>query len=341
MQFLDEAKIYLRSGAGGNGCLSFRREANVPKGGPNGGDGGRGGDVVFYVADDLNTLIDYRYQQHFKAQRGENGKGKDRHGANGEHMRLRVPKGTQIICDETGEMLADLSESGDEFVALQGGDGGYGNARFKSSVNRAPRRTTPGGEETEMWVWLKLKLLCDVGLAGLPNAGKSTLLAASSRARPKIADYPFTTLKPQLGVVYCDEKEFVMADIPGLIAGAHEGAGLGVRFLKHLERCRTVLHLVDVTAADVCESYRIVRNELESYGEKIAQKKEIVALNKCDAVTEEEAEEKRAALAAVCGRTPRLISAAAKTNVNALMRELAIANESEEDEREEDCASTN
>ncbi|MET0154627.1 MAG: GTPase ObgE [Rickettsiales bacterium] len=323
MQFLDEAKVYLSSGAGGNGCVSFRREANIPRGGPNGGDGGKGGDVIFYVDDDLNTLIDYRYRQHFRADKGENGKGKDRHGADGASLRLRVPKGTQIICDETDEILADMSTSGEDVALLLGGKGGLGNTHFKSSVNRAPRRATEGEPLTETWVWLKLKLLCDVGLAGLPNAGKSTLLSASSRARPKIADYPFTTLKPQLGVVYSDGKEFVMADLPGLIAGAHEGAGLGIRFLKHLERCRVILHLVDGTDGDAVERYQTVRRELESYGDSVGAKQEIVALNKCDALTEDAIEEKRAALKEACGQNPRLLSGAAGSGVAALMRELA------------------
>jgi GTP-binding protein len=322
MQFLDEAKIHLQSGAGGDGCLSFRREANVPRGGPDGGDGGKGGDVVFFVDPNLNTLIDFRYKQHFRAERGENGKGKLRHGRNGEGIRLRTPPGTQIVCDETGEVLADLSEPGQECVLLAGGKGGLGNTHFKSSINRAPRRTIPGEPHQEAWVWLKLKLLSDAGLVGLPNAGKSTLLASVTHAKPKIADYPFTTLKPQLGVVQSDGYEFVLADIPGLIENAHLGAGLGVRFLKHVERCRVLLHLVDATEGDVVRAYDVIRGELSSYSPLLGDKPEIVALSKCDAVPAAEAEEKRRLLAAHAGKDVHCVSAVAGENMTALMRRL-------------------
>ena len=288
MKFLDEAKIYIQSGAGGNGCVSFRREKFIEFGGPNGGDGGRGGDVIARAVDGLNTLIDYRFRQHHKAERGGNGMGKDRHGASGKDIILKVPVGTQIY-DEDGEtLLADLDKVGDEVMLARGGNGGFGNAHFKSSTNRAPRHANPGQPAEERTIWLHLKLIADAGLVGLPNAGKSTFLASVSAAKPKIADYPFTTLHPQLGVFAVDGREFVMADLPGLIEGAHEGAGLGDRFLGHIERCRVLLHLVDGTSEDVAAAYRTVRNELEAYGEGLAEKPEIVALSKSDAMTEEE-----------------------------------------------------
>lgn len=296
MQFIDEAKIFLRSGTGGNGCLSFRREAHVPRGGPDGGDGGRGGNVIARCVPGLNTLIDYRYAQHFKAKRGGDGQGKNRSGAAAKDLYLDLPVGTQIFSEDNHLLLADLTQEGQEVVLAQGGKGGLGNAHFKTSINQAPRRTIPGGEAEELWIWLKLKLMSDAGLVGLPNAGKSTFVSAVSRARPKIADYPFTTLKPQLGVVYVDDKEFVIADIPGLIEGAHEGVGLGIRFLKHVERCGVILHLVDGTAEDVVENYHVIRHELEHYSAKLAQKQEVLALTKIDAMTEQEIEEKLALL---------------------------------------------
>src|SRR5690348_13082158 len=288
MKFLDEAKVYVASGAGGNGCVSFRREKFIEFGGPNGGDGGKGGNVIVQAVDGLNTLIDYRYQQHFKAQRGGNGMGKDRAGANGKDVVLKVPVGTQVY-DEDGEtMLADLMETGERVTILKGGNGGFGNAHFKSSTNRAPRHANPGQPGEELTIRLRLKLIADAGLIGLPNAGKSTFLAAVSAAKPKIADYPFTTLHPQLGVVEVDGQEFVIADLPGLIEGAHEGTGLGDRFLGHVERCRVLLHLVDGTAEDAGAAYKTVRGELEAYGGQLAEKIEIVALNKIDAVRSEE-----------------------------------------------------
>ncbi|MBV8751785.1 MAG: GTPase ObgE, partial [Hyphomicrobiales bacterium] len=285
MKFLDQAKVYVRSGDGGNGCVAFRREKFIEFGGPSGGDGGRGGDIVVSAVDGLNTLIDYRYQQHFKAQRGHNGMGKDRAGPNGTDAVLKVPTGTQIYDVDGETLLADLIAVGDEAVLARGGNGGFGNAHFKSSTNRAPRHANPGQSGEERWVWLRLKLIADAGLVGLPNAGKSTFLAAVTAAKPKIADYPFTTLTPQLGVVRIDAREFVLADIPGLIEGAHEGAGLGDRFLGHVERCRVLLHLVDGLSEHAGNAYRTVRGELEAYGHGLVDKPEIVALTKADALT--------------------------------------------------------
>lgn len=284
MKFLDEAKVNIRSGAGGNGCVSFRREKYVEFGGPDGGNGGRGGDVVAECVDGLNTLIDFRYQQHFKAERGEGGKGKNMTGAHGEDAVLKVPVGTQIFEEDQETLIADMLEVGQRVVLAEGGNGGFGNMHFKSSTNQAPRRANQGEPGREQWVWLRLKLIADVGLVGLPNAGKSTFLAATSAARPKIADYPFTTLHPGLGVAAIDNTELVIADIPGLIEGAHEGAGIGDRFLGHIERCRVLLHLVDITALDPVDAYKTIRGELDAYGHGLGEKPEIVALNKCDAV---------------------------------------------------------
>lgn len=322
MKFLDEAKIFVKSGDGGNGCLAFRREKFIEFGGPNGGDGGRGGDVIVECADGLNTLIDFRYRQHFKADRGQHGMGQDRSGARGKDLAIRVPVGTQILDEDKETVLLDMTRVGQRVILARGGDGGFGNAHFKSSTNQAPRRADPGWPGEERWVWLRLKLIADAGLLGLPNAGKSTFLAAVSRARPKIADYPFTTLHPQLGVVYVDETEFVLADIPGLIEGAHEGAGLGDRFLGHIERCGVLLHLVDGTAEDVAEAYRAVRHELSAYGGGLADKPEVVALNKCDALTDKVAAEKAAELAAVSGQRVARMSGAAGLGVQAVLREL-------------------
>ena len=287
MQFLDQCKIYLKSGDGGRGAMSFRREKFIEFGGPNGGDGGKGGDIAFIAADNLNTLIDYRYRQHFRAQDGRPGAGRERTGANGEDLVLRVPVGTQVIDGNNRIVLADLTHPGQKLAFLKGGDGGFGNAHYKSSTNRAPRRADPGWPGREAWVWLRLKLIADAGLVGLPNAGKSTFLAAVTRARPKIADYPFTTLKPQLGVVRLHDEEFVLADLPGLIEGASEGAGIGTRFLGHVERCAVVLHLVDGTLDDVADAYRTIRKELAHYGHGLAEKPEIVGLNKIDALDAE------------------------------------------------------
>lgn len=287
MKFLDQCKTYIKSGAGGVGCLSFRREKCVEFGGPDGGNGGRGGHIIIEAIEGLNTLIDFRYKQHFKAPRGMHGMGQNRAGAKGDDIIIQVPIGTQIFDENNDVMLADLTQAGQTILMLEGGKGGRGNATFKTSVNQAPRQTTPGGPAEEMWVWMQLKLMADTGLVGLPNAGKSTFLAAASRARPKIADYPFTTLKPQLGVVYVDNKEFVIADIPGLIEGAHEGLGLGDRFLGHIERCATILHVIDATGNDVVDAYKTIRHELIEYGEGLSDKKEIIALNKTDALDDE------------------------------------------------------
>ncbi|MBV8612143.1 MAG: GTPase ObgE, partial [Acetobacteraceae bacterium] len=282
MKFLDQAKIYLRSGDGGDGVVAFRREKFLEFGGPDGGDGGKGGDIVFEAVANLNTLIDFRYTQHFRARKGGNGAGSDRTGAGAGDLVIKVPLGTQILGEDRETVLADLASPGQRVVLLRGGDGGFGNAHYKSSTNRAPRRADKGWPGEERWVWLRLKLIADAGLVGLPNAGKSTFLAAVSAAHPKIADYPFTTLHPQLGVVRSDGAEFVLADIPGLIEGAHEGAGLGDRFLGHMERCAVLLHLVDGAAGDVVRAWRTVRAELASYGAGLADKPEILALNKVD-----------------------------------------------------------
>lgn len=299
MKFLDQVKIYILAGTGGNGCLSFRREKFIEYGGPDGGNGGRGGHVIVEAVDNLNTLIDYRYQQHFRAETGHHGSGRNKTGADGKDMILKVPVGTQIIDEDKETVIADLTEPGQQFLLARGGDGGFGNAHFKSSMNQAPRRTIPGWEGKEAWVWLRLKLIADAGLVGLPNAGKSTFLASITRAKPKIADYPFTTLAPQLGVVYNRDEEFVLADLPGLIENAHLGAGLGHRFLGHVERCGVVIHLIDGTVEDVVESYQTIRHELAEYGFGIAEKAEVIGLNKCDALNKEEIKEKLAALAAV------------------------------------------
>ena len=301
MKFLDEAKIFVKSGDGGAGCLSFRREKYVEFGGPDGGDGGRGGDVVVEAVEGLNTLIDFRYRQHFKAERGNHGRGRNMTGAAGAPALIRVPVGTQVLSEDKAEVLADLTAAGQRSVLCRGGEPGHGNAHYKSSTNRAPRRADPGRPGQEMWIWLRLKLIADAGLIGLPNAGKSTLLAAASRAKPKIGDYPFTTLHPILGVVEVDDEPFVLADIPGLIAGAHEGAGLGDRFLGHIERCNVLAHLVDGTEDDVAETYRTVRAELAAYGAGLAEKTELVALNKIDALQPEDMATKAAALAEAAG----------------------------------------
>ena len=325
MKFLDEAKIYVKSGDGGPGCVAFRREKFIEFGGPDGGNGGRGGDVVAIAADGLNTLIDYRYQQHFKAKRGDHGSGQNRSGAAGADTTLKVPVGTQIFEDDKETLVADLVRPGQRVVLCKGGDGGFGNAHYKSSTNQAPRRADPGHAGTERWLWLRLKLIADAGLVGLPNAGKSTFLAAVSRARPKIADYPFTTLTPHLGVVRLDDLEFVLADIPGLIEGAHEGRGRGTRFLGHVERCSVLLHLVDGTQDDVADAYRTVRREIRLYSKTLAAKREVVALNKCDALSAGEIAAKKAALARASRRKVAAISAVAGTGVKDVLATLAGA----------------
>jgi GTP-binding protein len=322
MKFLDQAKIYIRSGNGGAGSASFRREKFIEYGGPDGGDGGRGGDVIVQCVDGLNTLIDYRYAQHFKGETGHHGMGAQRTGGAGKDVILRVPRGTQIFDEDNETLLVDLTEIGQQAVLAKGGDGGYGNLHYKSSTNRAPRRADKGWPGQERVVWLRLKLIADIGLVGLPNAGKSTFLSANTNARPKIADYPFTTLHPGLGVVKVGEREFVMADIPGLIEGAHEGAGLGTRFLGHVERCRALLHLVDGTQDDIAVAYKTVRAEIKAYGGNLARKKEIVALNKTDAMTEEDIEAKRAQLAKVSRKAVYVISGVSGQGVQALLHEL-------------------
>ncbi len=322
MKFLDEAKIYLRSGDGGAGCVSFRREKFIEFGGPDGGDGGRGGDVVVEAVPGLNTLIDFRYRQHFRAKKGGHGMGANRTGASGPDLVFKVPAGTQILAEDKETVIADLTRPGERVVLAHGGQGGRGNVRFKSSVNQAPRRADPGGEGEELWVWLRLKLIADAGLVGLPNAGKSTFLAAVSQARPKIADYPFTTLSPHLGVVALDGESFVLADIPGLIEGAHEGAGLGDRFLGHIERCAVLLHLVDGTAEDPVAAWRTVRDELAAYGHGLEDKPEILALNKCDAIDPETAESRAAELAGAAGKRVLRLSGATGQGTREALRAL-------------------
>ncbi|GJD81103.1 GTPase ObgE [Methylobacterium gregans] len=323
MKFLDEAKVYVRSGDGGAGCVSFRREKFIEFGGPNGGDGGRGGDVWIECVQGLNTLIDYRYQQHFKAKKGEHGMGSNRHGANGSDVVLKVPAGTQVLAEDGETLIADLTEIGQRIRLAKGGNGGFGNAYFTTSTNRAPKHANPGLEGTEMWIWLRLKLIADAGLVGLPNAGKSTFLATVTAAKPKIADYPFTTLHPGLGVVSTDGREFVLADIPGLIEGAHEGVGLGDKFLAHVERCRVLLHLVEGTSEDAGEAYRLVRGELEAYGNDLADKPEIVALSKADVLDPETLEAQVARLTEAAGRAPLVLSSATRQGVQEALRALA------------------
>ncbi len=322
MKFLDQVKIYLKSGNGGPGCTSFRREKFIEYGGPDGGNGGKGGDVIIQVVENLNTLIDYRYQQHFKAKSGQNGMGQNRFGKMGDDVVLRVPLGTQIFDEFKEEVLYDCVTPGERFSLLHGGDGGFGNAHYKSSTNQAPYRHDPGWPGHEMWVWLQLKLIADVGLVGLPNAGKSTFLSRVSRAKPKIADYPFTTLHPQLGVVYMAEEEFVIADLPGLIEGAHEGVGLGDRFLGHAERCAALLHLIDATQEDPIEAYHTIRTELELYGEILGDKEETIVFNKIDALQEEELAQKMNDFEEETGLKPFTISAVSGKGVDQVLYKL-------------------
>jgi GTP-binding protein len=323
MQFLDQAKVYVRSGDGGNGCVSFRREKFIEFGGPDGGDGGKGGDVIVECVANLNTLLDYRYKQHFKAKKGGHGMGQNRTGAGGADVVLKLPPGTQIFEEDDETLIADLTKPGDRVVLLRGGNGGFGNARFKSSTNQAPRRANSGQPGEEMTIWLRLKLIADAGLIGLPNAGKSTFLAAVSAAKPKIADYPFTTLHPNLGVVRVDGTDVVLADIPGLIEGAHEGAGIGDRFLGHVERCAVLLHLVDATLDDPADAYRVIHGELEAYGAGLEEKPEIVALSKSDAVPPDELKRKSRALAKVAGGKPLVLSAVSGDGMTQALRALA------------------
>jgi GTP-binding protein len=333
MKFLDQAKIYIASGAGGAGCVSFRREKFIEFGGPDGGDGGKGGDVWVECVANLNTLIDYRYQQHFKAQTGQAGMGRNRAGAASADVVIAVPPGTEVLAEDQETLLAEVTKPGERVRLAKGGNGGFGNAHFKSSTNRAPRHANPGQPGEELTIWLRLKLIADAGLVGLPNAGKSTFLATVSAAKPKIADYPFTTLHPNLGVVRSDELDFVLADIPGLIEGAHEGAGLGTRFLGHVERCRVLLHLVDATSDDIATAYRTVRTELKAYGAGLAKKKEIVALSKCDALDEAAIAAKAAELRAAARRKPLVLSAVSgrgmKEALAALAREIGKSKSAE------------
>jgi GTPase len=322
MKFLDQAKIYIRSGDGGAGAVSFRREKFIEFGGPDGGDGGRGGDVWVEAVEGLNTLIDYRYRQHFKAKTGTHGMGRNRTGAKGEDVVLKVPVGTQVLAEDGETLLADLTKVGQRELLARGGNGGFGNLQFTTSTNRAPRRANPGLEGEEKWIWLRLKLIADAGLVGLPNAGKSTFLATVTAAKPKIGDYPFTTLHPGLGVVRIDGREFVLADIPGLIEGAHEGAGLGDRFLGHIERCRVLLHLVEGTSEHAGRAYKIVRKELEAYGHGLAEKPEVVALSKADALDEETLKEQVARLKRAAKRTPLVISSVSGRGMQGALRTL-------------------
>ena len=328
MQFIDEVKIFISSGKGGNGCVAFRREKFIPRGGPNGGDGGKGGDVIFVCANDLNTLVDFRFQQHFAAKDGQSGMGSNCHGSKGADLVLKLPIGTQVFDEGTGTLLVDMIEEGQTVTIAKGGNGGFGNARFKSSINQAPKKAMPGFPAEELELRLKLKLISDAGLVGLPNAGKSTFLAATTRAKPKIANYPFTTLKPQLGVVYIDDKEstkeFVLADIPGLIEDASLGKGLGDKFLKHIERCGVILHLIDASNEDVADSYRIIRKELESYAVGLKDKLEIVALNKIDLLSEEELKEKLKILKKAAGKNKKVfaISGVSGAGLKPVLRDL-------------------
>ena len=324
MKFLDEAKIWVKAGDGGDGVVAFRREKFIEFGGPDGGNGGKGGNVIAEAVAGLNTLIDYRYAQHFKARKGGNGAGSDRTGAASDDVVLKLPVGTQIFAEDRETMIADLDKLGKRVVLALGGDGGFGNANYKTSTNRAPRRADKGWPGEERWLWLRLKLSADAGLVGLPNAGKSTFLAAASAARPKIADYPFTTLHPQLGVVRLNAtEEFVLADLPGLIEGAAEGAGLGTRFLGHVERCKVLLHLVDGAAADPARAYRTIRRELAEYGHGLESRPELVALNKADAMTPQARTARVKALSRAAGKPVMLISGASGEGVPELLRALA------------------
>ncbi|MGX9353945.1 GTPase ObgE [Roseobacteraceae bacterium S113] len=320
MKFLDLAKVYIRSGAGGGGAVSFRREKYIEYGGPDGGDGGKGGSVIIEAVEGLNTLIDFRYQQHFFAKNGQPGMGKQRTGKDGDDIILRVPVGTEVLDEDQETLLCELMEVGETVVLAKGGNGGFGNLHFKSATNQAPRRANPGQDGVERTIWLRLKLIADAGLLGMPNAGKSTFLAATSNARPKIADYPFTTLHPNLGVVGIDNAEFVMADIPGLIAGAHEGRGIGDRFLGHVERCAVLLHLVDGTSETIVEDYQTIIGELEAYGGHLANKPRVTALNKIDALDDEERDAAREALEQAVGGPVMMLSGVSREGLDAVLR---------------------
>lgn len=322
MKFLDEAKIYIESGDGGAGCVSFHREKFIERGGPDGGNGGKGGNVYIEAIDNANTLIDFRYQQHFRAEKGHHGMGRLRSGRKGEDVILKVPVGTQIFDEDKETLLLDMTRKGERILLLEGGDGGFGNAHYKTSTNQAPEKKTPGWPGKEMAIWLRLKIIADAGLVGLPNAGKSTFLSVCSKAKPKIADYPFTTLHPNLGVVKVGNSDFVLADIPGLIEGAHEGHGLGHRFLGHVERTRVLLHLIDGTAEDVKESYKVIMSELAEYGGGLIDKPMIIALNKCDSLTEKEIAKKVKLLEKVSGNEVIVLSAVTGQNVDKILYKL-------------------
>lgn len=340
MKFLDQAKIYVQSGNGGNGCLGFHRAKYVEMGGPDGGNGGKGGNVYVQAYDNMNTLIDFRYQQHFRAENGRPGEGGNRTGRNGEDLWIRVPVGTEILDEEKETVIADMTEPGQTILLAKGGDGGFGNAHFKSSTNQAPRKTLPGWPGEERALWLRLKLIADAGLIGLPNAGKSTFLSVCTKARPKIADYPFTTLHPNLGVVYLEGNEFVIADIPGLIEGAHEGHGLGDRFLGHVERTSVLLHLIDATQDDIVGAYKTIRNELKAYGGGLAKKKEIIAITKCDALGEELAEDQRKTLSKAIRKNVYAISAISQSGIRNVLFELLQHINTDREERRKDSQMT-
>lgn len=325
MKFLDQAKIYIKAGDGGNGCVAFRREKYIEFGGPSGGDGGKGGDVIIELVANLNTLIDFRYQQHFKAQRGENGMGKERTGKSGKALVIKVPIGTEILAEDRETVLFDFDKGGMQEKIALGGIGGLGNVHFKSSVNQAPKVAEPGKAGEEKWIWLRLKLIADIGIIGLPNAGKSTFLSRVTKARPKIADYPFTTLHPNLGVIYANDRELILADIPGLIEGASEGQGLGHNFLRHVERCFSLLHLIDGTSEDIVKNYKTIRKELKLYNPKLAAKEEVVALNKIDSISAEELKEKQKQLEKASKKKVLLISAVSGQGIKELTNILVPA----------------
>ena len=322
MKFLDQAKIYLEAGDGGNGCMSFRREKYIEFGGPNGGDGGNGGSIIFKAVRNLNTLIDFRYQQHFRAEKGRPGEGSERTGRSGKDLIIKVPVGTEILAEDKKTVIADMVIDGEEVLVAKGGRGGWGNVHFKSSTNQAPERADPGKPGEQMAVWLRLKLIADIGLVGFPNAGKSTLLSVLTAARPKIANYPFTTLHPNLGVFYVFDKEYVIADLPGLIEGASEGVGLGDRFLGHAERCKIILHLIDGTQEDVVGAYKSIEKELKNYGEILETKPEIVVLNKIDSLSEDEVKEKVKALKKASKKNVIAISGVAKLGLDDLKKQI-------------------
>ena len=334
MKFLDEVKIYISSGNGGPGCISFRREANIPKGGPDGGNGGDGGNVIIKTVDNLNTLIDYRYKQHFKAKSGQHGMGKNRNGHNADDIILKVPFGTEILNEDKNVKLADLVNKDDNIILAKGGIGGKGNAFFKSSTNQSPRHAQPGEKGEEKTIWLRLKLIADVGLVGLPNAGKSTFLSKISSSRPKIADYPFTTLYPNLGVNRTDDKEFVVADIPGLIEDAHIGKGLGHKFLGHIERCKVLLHLIDITNENIMESFQVIENELKAYNEKVYKKDQILVFTKCDAFNEKKLNDIKKKINGINVGNAFFISSVTGFNIDSLCRKVneMINNDKEKDD---------